>query len=319
MNNNNYYRVFLLPFMLVLLMVSGCETVKHTNKKEALTYAEFRETQKSFISSDGKISYIDQGESDKVILLLHGIPSSSWLYRKMIGGLVDQGYRVIAPDMLGFGNSDNPDGYDIYAPEQHAKRILELMSTLNIDTWTHVMHDAGGVWTWALVEQAPDKFDNLIILNTIVLKEGFNPPVRMKKGPTAKLAMSLYTERATSTPLLNELFKDALKTRQLTEESFEAFQTPLLEGKVKGMYQFFTNTCNSLPSFEPTLAKVTAPVAVVWGSDDGILQWEPQSERVMSILNIKPQDVHVIDAAHFIQEEAPEVVNSHIIEFLGNH
>ena len=237
----------------------------------------------------------------------------------MIGGLVEQGYRVIAPDMLGFGNSDSPDGYDIYAPEQHAKRILELMNALRIDTWTHVMHDAGGVWTWALVEQAPDKFDNLIILNTIILKEGFNPPVRMTKGPAAKLAMSLYTEPVTSTPLLNQLFKEALKKKELTETSFKAFQTPLFEGKVKGMYQFFTNTCNSLPSFEATLAKLSVPVSVIWGSDDGILQWEPQREKVMSILNIQPKDVHVIDAAHFIQEEAPEVVNAHIIEFLSQH
>lgn len=317
--NNKFFRILLLPLILLVGMLSGCETVKHTKEKEALTYPEFKETQKSFISSDGKLSYIDQGDSDKVILLLHGIPSSSWLYRKMITGLVEQGYRVIAPDMLGFGNSDNPDGYDIYAPEQHAKRILELMNALNIDTWTHVMHDAGGVWTWALVEQAPDKFDNLIILNTIILKEGFNPPVRMAQGATAKLAMSLYTERATSTPLLNQLFKEALKGNELTETSFEAFQTPLLEGKVKGMYQFFTNTCNSLPSFESTLTKLSVPVAVIWGSDDGILQWEPQSEQVMSLLNIKPKDVHVIEAAHFIQEEAPEVVNAHIIEFLGNH
>jgi pimeloyl-ACP methyl ester carboxylesterase len=78
------------------------------------TIEEHRQYQKSFSSSDGVLKYIDEGKGD-VILLLHGIPTSSWLYRKMIADLVMKGHRVIAPDMLGFGNSDRSDGYEIYA------------------------------------------------------------------------------------------------------------------------------------------------------------------------------------------------------------
>ncbi len=70
----------------------------------------------------------------------------------MVSNLVEKGFRVIAPDMLGFGNSDSPKGYDIYASKEHAKRIIELMDFLQIESWAHLMHDAGGLWTWELLK-----------------------------------------------------------------------------------------------------------------------------------------------------------------------
>ena len=57
-------------------------------------------------------------------------------------------HRVIAPDMLGFGSSNSPKGYEIYEPKEHANRLLGLMSFLKINSWNHVFHDAGGLWTW---------------------------------------------------------------------------------------------------------------------------------------------------------------------------
>lgn len=106
----------------------------------------------------------------------------------MIDGLISDGYRVIAPDMLGFGSSANPDGYDIYSAKQHGKRILELMNYLKINTWTHVTHDAGGLWTWELLKQDKKRVAKLILLNTIVYEEGFHPPIKMKKALFLHLA-----------------------------------------------------------------------------------------------------------------------------------
>lgn len=83
-----------------------------------ITYSDFRASQKSFSSKDGVLKYIDKGQGD-VLLLLHGVPTFSWLYRKMINELA-QNYRVIATDMLGFGSSDSPKGYDIYSEDHHA-------------------------------------------------------------------------------------------------------------------------------------------------------------------------------------------------------
>jgi len=114
-----------------------------------LTYTDFRKSQEAFVSEDGDMKYIDRGKGE-VVVLLHGVPTSGWLYRKMIDSLVDKGYRVIVPDMLGFGSSDSPKGYDLYTPEAHSKRLLALMDSLEIKNWNHVFHDAGGLWTWEL-------------------------------------------------------------------------------------------------------------------------------------------------------------------------
>ena len=137
------------------------------------TYEDFRAQQKTFTSKDGKIKYIDRGEG-AAIVLLHGVPTSGWLYRDMIDSLVQEGYRVIVPDMLGFGSSDSPKGYDLYSPEAHGARLLALMDALNIGTWNHVFHDAGGLWTWELAKLAPGRIEKLVVLNSIIYEDGFS-------------------------------------------------------------------------------------------------------------------------------------------------
>ena len=153
----------LFPFIIALaLCCIACKPYQTTVMREQqITYDSFSQSQKSFSTPDGTISYIDKGQGP-VIVLLHGVPTSGWLYRKMIDPLVDQGYRVVAPDMLGFGNSDSPKGYEVYSEDKHAERLLALMDHLNIDQWAHAMHDAGGLWTWELLERQPHRILSLI-------------------------------------------------------------------------------------------------------------------------------------------------------------
>ncbi|NOQ25819.1 MAG: alpha/beta fold hydrolase [Bacteroidales bacterium] len=304
-----------ISIILVISVLYTCKQPSQAQVDSEWNYQEFRASQKSFLSSDGTIKYIDKGEG-KTILLLHGIPTSSWLYRKMIEGLVEGGFRVIAPDMLGFGSSDNPEGYQIYSPEEHAGRIIELMEYLEINSWTHVMHDAGGIWTWELFKRSPDKISSLILLNTIIYEAGFNPPIKMKEGAFAKFSMWLYKNGVTTNSLLKQLFKKGLKKNTLSKNEIEGYKKPLLEGKTNAMYNFFTGTCNNHPNYDTVISNVNIPVAVIWGKYDEMLLWEPQKEKVIRELKIQLKNVHIIEAKHFIQEELPEEINSLIISFL---
>ncbi len=273
-----------------------------------IDYCTYQERQHGFQSADGEIKYLDVGTSDKVVMLLHGVPTSGWLYRKMIDSLVDGGMRVIVPDMLGFGASASSKGYDLYTPTAHANRLLALMDTLNIDKWCHVFHDFGGQVTWEMLRQDSARVSELVILNTIIYEDGFNPPVRMKRGPIAHIAMSLYRSRLTSKFMLKQLFKMSLHNTELSKTEFKGYQWPMLHGKTKAMYTFFTNTKYALPDYSAILKNMTIPVGVVWGKHDKVLQWDAQASSVMQDLHIEQENVHLVEASHFVQEETPVAI-----------
>ena len=303
--------------ILILIIQSVLFSCKPFQSKalieNQITYSAYREQQKSFDSKDGAIKYIDKGSGD-VIVLLHGIPTSGWLYRKMIDEL-SKTHRVIVPDMLGFGSSDSPKGYAIYSEDKHAERLLALMDYLSITTWTHVMHDAGGLWTWELFKKEPNRINKLIILNTIIYEDGFKPPIRFKPGFVAKTAMWSYRNGITTNLMLNKLFKEGLTKNTLNKIDVEGYKKPLKEGKTRGMYYFFSKTCNDLTNYNAIVSKIKIPIAVIWGENDSFLSWSAQSKTVSKDLNISMENIHILDAKHFIQEEQPDIITKIILDF----
>ena len=300
--------------LLALTLIISCKSKKNMIDTSKPTYTDFRSQQRSFKSENGIIKYIDRGEGE-VILLLHGVPTSGWLYRKMIDSLVSQNYRVIVPDMLGFGSSDSPKGYDLYSPEAHGKRLLGLMNNLEVKNWTHVFHDAGGLWTWELFKLAPNRINKLIVLNSIIYEAGFKPPMRFERGVLTKLSMSFYSNKLTNRTIMKKLFKNALMKNDLNANEVEGYRKPLLEGKTNSLYTFFSSTCNALPDYRETLQKINIPTMVIWGAHDEMLRWNPMKEEVVKDLKIQPENIHVIDAKHYIQEESNKEILGLILDF----
>ncbi|WP_298902543.1 alpha/beta hydrolase [uncultured Psychroserpens sp.] len=272
-----------------------------------MTYNEFKTKQKSLRLPEGQLAYIDEGQGEP-IMLLHGVPTSGWLYRHIFPVLVKKGYRVIVPDMFGFGSSDSPKGYDKYHEKHQAQRLLKLMEHLKIDEWTHMFHDAGGLWTWELLKIQPQAIKQLIILNTIILKSGFTPPMRFGNNFVTKFMISLYSYRLTNGMLMKGLFKSGLLHNNLSKADIEGYKTPLLKGKIKGMYYFFSKTCHNLPNYSALLPTLKQPALVIWGKHDEFLKWEPQEDTIKHALQIKNENVHSIEGKHFIQEEVPEKI-----------
>ena len=302
--------------ILLLTVFSSCKSKKNMIDTTKPTYADFRTSQQTFKSTDGNLKYIDRGEGN-VLVLLHGVPTSGWLYRKMIDSLVTKGYRVIVPDMLGFGSSDSPKGYDLYTPQAHGKRLLALMDELNITNWTHVFHDAGGLWTWELCKLAPNRITKLIVLNSIIYEDGFKPPMRFERGGLTKLSVSFYSNKLTNKTIMKKLFKNALMENNLTANEIEGYRKPLLEGKTNSLYTFFSSTCNALPDYSETIKNINIPAMVIWGKHDKMLQWEPMKEAVARDLNVEAKNIHILDSKHYIQEESTDEILKYILDFVS--
>jgi len=112
--------------------------------------------------------YLDEGDpsASEVFLCLHGEPSWSYLYRKMIPVFIDAGVRVIAPDLLGFGRSDKPVNEDTYTFDFHRNYLLRLIETLDLQQITLVCQDWGGLLGLTLPQEMPERFKRLLIMNT---------------------------------------------------------------------------------------------------------------------------------------------------------
>jgi haloalkane dehalogenase len=124
-----------------------------------------------------RVHYLDEGPTDAPpVLLLHGEPSWSFLYRKMVPVLVDAGHRCVVPDLVGFGRSDKPGAQDDYTYQRHVDWMREaLFDRLDLRDITFFGQDWGGLIGLRLVADAPDRFARVVVGNT-GLPTGDVPP-----------------------------------------------------------------------------------------------------------------------------------------------
>jgi len=116
-----------------------------------------------------RIHHLDEGPADgKIILCMHGQPSWSYLYRKMIPLLTAAGHRVIAPDLVGFGRSDKPASMDDYTYDSHTDWMNQWLTGLDLQNVTLICQDWGGLIGLRLAAMQPDRFARLIVANTVL-------------------------------------------------------------------------------------------------------------------------------------------------------
>ncbi len=168
-----------------------------------------------YIMVDGiRIHYVDEGSNDEeVILLMHGEPSWSFLYRYMIPPLVKEGFRVVAPDLIGFGRSDKPSEQSDYTYRRQVEWMTKWMVSLDLQNITLFCQDWGANIGLRMAIENQDRFKRIVLSNgTLPAYKGLPPDHPFKRWvelsrTTPALPIKMILQSATTTKLSREILK----------------------------------------------------------------------------------------------------------------
>jgi haloalkane dehalogenase len=251
---------------------------------------------------------VDEG-SGKVIVLLHGNPTWSFLYRHIIEDLKGE-FRVIAPDYPGFGLSYAANGYDFKASTQ-AKSMNEFIDKLGLDSFSIMIQDWGGPIGLDIAEHHQEQIDGLIIGNTwawplervghkafSTLFGGYVGQFLAWSGNgVSKFFMYKGVEKSLNDKVLAMYYAPFEKTE-------DRKQTHIFPAELWDADVFLSKVYARLPALSKK------PVLIVWGEDDFAFQG-PERERFEEIFE-NSKTLLLKDAGHFIQEDAPHEISAAI-------
>ncbi len=196
---------------------------------------------------DLRVHYVDEGPRDApVMLLLHGMPTWAYLYRDMIPPLLGAGYRCIAPDHMGFGRSDKPTDIHWYTIARHTEILTSLIAALDLKRIAVVCQDWGGPIGLAQAAMMPERFENLVIMNTWLHHPGYAYSEAIRNWNRNWHEGGLFHRAEPDVGLLL-LLAGGLATREQVFGAMLGGRSPGLTGKAAEVYRGFSAPYRGLP------------------------------------------------------------------------
>jgi haloalkane dehalogenase len=277
----------------------------------------------NYVEVDGlRIHYVDEGpKSAAPILMLHGEPTWSYLYRKMIPPLASAGRRVVAPDLIGFGRSDKPASIDDHSYARHVGWINGLIEGLGLQRITLVVHDWGALVGLQIAALHPERFARLVILNSS-FNAGDDQPT-----PEYLAGFEAWKKLLLETPYLQVgLAVQANAATELPPDVKAAYEAPFPDGS----YQSGVRILDSLIPWKPGIPGVeenrrarellrqwSKPVLIAFSADsDRLHPGQRDVYRGLFPAESVWRDVTVEGVRHFMQEDKPDELAALIDEFI---
>lgn len=265
-----------------------------------------------------RMAYVEAGPSDgRPVLLLHGEPTWSFLYRTMLPVLAAAGLRAIAPDLIGFGRSDKPTHLTDYSTLRHVEWTRSLaFDHLDLRATTLVGQDWGGLIGLRLAAEHPDRFARLVLANTLL-------PTGDELMPEIWWSFRRAVERAQTLDIAR-LVQGGCRSR-LSPEVRAAYDAPFPEEPYKVAARAFPLLVPTSPDDPATVANRAAwdalstshtPVMVAFSDSDPITgQWRPVFQRKLPGAGGRDHPV-IVGGGHFLQEDAGPELAGHVVEFV---
>ena len=306
----------------------------------------------NYMMIDGlRIHYLDEGPNDAdPIILFHGEPTWSYLFRKMIPVLTEAGYRVVVPDMVGFGKSDKFESKYDYSYQHHIEVMKELIKRLDLKNATHFGQDWGGLVGLRVVAEMPNRFSQVVVSNTgMVSREGisawfmqrlveltvwWNGPITYKElilaaqeslntdSPTPSSATSMFSKWMAYSYYSEDMdivgIIENFGQLNLSEEEKRAYEAPYPSGKYKAgahvwPYLIPTQLQENEKYWKEVYDKWDKPFLVAFGGEERITI-RMKDDFLNRIPN--PTVITLGGAGHFVQEEVGPELAQIIINFI---
>lgn len=328
----NIFRKFITLSIVTLFLFGALGEVfadhghNHADYSESLERFTIQESilpTMSLPSDSHEIAYLDTGqEREGVYVMLHGIPTSSWMYRDLVPEVAGRGYRVIVPDLLGFGASSNPEVYEYYGPDQQAKYIFELLEDLNITSINLVVHDMGSLVGWEMLVADEINIEKIIVLDSIV--DEFKAPRAKQGGIVSWFMKKAYTRPGFAKRLIKTTLKKGGALAELTDgemvEYLRPYSKDARDGAGYATWHFFTDFdrifTERMSMYHESISDFSGKIIAVWGSDDAFLKPGIHLEKLKNLRSSEGLDryVEIVDAPHYILETHRNEVVEYIFE-----
>ncbi len=268
-----------------------------------------------YVDIDGlRMHYLDEGPRDAKVtaLCLHGQPSWSYLYRKMLPVFTAAGVRVVAPDWFGFGRSDKPDDDAWYTFERHRQSMLQFVEKLDLRNVMLVVQDWGGLLGLTLPLQQPERYTRLLVMNTGLgvgtVTDGFKQ-WRAYANTQPDLACGKLIKRGTA---------------GMTDAEAAAYDAPYPDKRYKAGVRAFPNL---VPDHaDAPGAAISKQAAAFWsqqwsgdsfmaiGMTDPVLG-PPAMHALRKLLKGCPEPMEVTEGGHFVQEHGAPIAAAALKHF----
>ena len=270
-----------------------------------------------YVEIDGlRLHYIDEGQGD-VILCLHGEPTWSFLYRKMVP-IMGQTHRVLALDFVGFGRSDKLKRREDYSFQMHHDSLVGFLQALDLQKVTLVVQDWGGLLGLTVASEMPERFARLVIMNTF-LPTG--------EGPTSEafLQWRRFVERNPDLPIGQVIRMGTAHADTLSPDVITAYEAPFPDEDYKAgaaAWPLLVPINQGDPGAaemkmaRKRLSQWQKPVLVMFSDSDPITRGgDIFFRRLIRIAREQPK-IEIEDAGHFLQEEKGEEIAGYIVDFI---
>ncbi|OBI92546.1 alpha/beta fold hydrolase [Mycobacterium asiaticum] len=280
---------------------------------------QYRSSGRAF-TADGISSFVlDEGPRDApVVLCVHGVPASAYLYRKVIPALAAGGLRGVAVDLPGLGFTERPADGD-YTWSGLGRWLLSATDALGLGRFHLLVHDIGGPVGFEVAAAAPERVLSMTLLNTIIEVDSFHRPWPMEpfahRGIGEAWLASLRVPGAFSSIMRLVGVSRKVPAAEL------ACWPPLLFGDDGGraflqiMRGFELNAAKERLYLD-VVGDRRYPVHVVWGARDTMLPWQRYGVQAQRAAGVT--EPILLPAKHFLQEDCPEEIATAVARFAGH-